>query len=86
MGSGVIELKLVYLIKRLLVVILSIVLVATVDVMPDQPALYFAFFAICVVLIVTLWKSVLKDEKKIRKQRIRLCQESGIPQGLKRVA
>jgi hypothetical protein len=76
-----------YFIKRLLIVALLTVLMASVGAAPDQPALFIVLSAVCIVLVRFIWKSALKDEKAINKRRLQLCKESKkMPQGLKRAA
>lgn len=79
--------KFVYFIKLLLIVTLSAVLLASTGALPDQPLLFLAVAAVCTVLIRSLWKSALKDEEKMNRQKIPFRKTSApLPSDLKRAA
>jgi predicted neutral ceramidase superfamily lipid hydrolase len=85
--NGIMQLKSACFIKRFLMVSLLTVLMASVGTAPDQPVLFIVLSAVGIVLVRFLWKSALRDEKTIRKQQLKLCNDSRkMPHGLKRAA
>ena len=65
------SLKLTYQIKLLLLTALSAVLLASVETAPEQPVLFIAVAAACLLLIRLLWRSALRDEKRLARQKVR---------------
>lgn len=61
-------LKLIYFVKLFLIVTLSTVFLAFVNIAFDQPLLLLAVSTTCFILIRLLWVSALKDEKAIKRQ------------------
>jgi hypothetical protein len=85
--NDIMRVKAACFIKRFLVVSLLTVLMGSVGTAPDQPALFIVLSVVCIVLVRFFWISALKDERKIKKQQLRLCKEnSKMSQGLERAA
>ncbi len=61
-------LKLIYFVKLFLIVTLSAIFLAFVNIAFDLPLLLLAVSAACFILIRLLWVSALKDEKAIKRQ------------------
>lgn len=81
------RLKATYFIKRFLIVTLAIALFACVGAAPEQPVLFIAASAACMIVIRFIWKSALKDEKVIKRRQIQLSKRSRIqPQDLEQAA
>jgi len=68
-------LKIIYFIKLSLIVILSVVILGSVEGAPDQPVLFTFAFAVCILGIRFLWSSAMRDEKMIKK-RLRISRRT----------
>lgn len=64
------RLKLAYSIKLFLIMAFSTLFLASVETAPDRPFLFAAVAAACIAGIHFLWRSALRDEKAMDKQRI----------------
>lgn len=77
-------------IKLFLITALSATLLASVETAPDQPLLFAAVSAACVIAIRALWRSIPREEKTDGKQKIPLGgkrrTDGKLPPDLKRAA
>lgn len=82
--------KSAYFIKLFLIVTVSAVLLASVETAPDRPFLFLAVSAAGVILIRSLWKSALRDEKTMDSRQTRPNRKGGtigeLPPDLRRAA
>ena len=82
--------KLVYFIKLFLIVAVSAVLLVSVETAPDRPFLFLAVSAASVILIRSLWRSALRDEKTLDSRQTRPNRKGGatgeLPPDLRRAA
>lgn len=79
--------KIADFVKRFFIVLLSVALMASVDIAPDYPLQFAAFALIAVLSIRLLWRSAEQDKKRMSKRRRRLyCKSGDMPRTLKRAA
>lgn len=80
-------LKLVCFVKRLLIVLISAVLMTSVNIAPDRPLQFAVFAFAAIVFIRLLWRSAEKDERRIYRQKHRLYRKRrDMPQTLRQAA
>lgn len=66
------RLRLFYNIKLYFIVILAIIFFGSVEAAPEQPLLFGMLTVIFCCCIRFLWRSLLKDEQKMKSKRVRL--------------
>ena len=62
-------LKFIYFMKLFLIIFLSALLLASVNIIFETPMLFLGITAICTVSIRFLWKSILKSEYALQRPR-----------------
>lgn len=66
------RLRLFYNIKLYFIVALAIIFIGSVEVAPEQPLLFGTLTLTFFCCIRFLWRSLLKDEQRIKSNRVRL--------------